>query len=88
MDNTKSTLIVLVTVVISILIVISIFLYQRIFTYRSAFEADKACHYRLGELMDTDKSIDCDHDFETRQWILFENVNANSSFQVLERFYY
>ena len=57
--------------------------------YKSAFEADQECHYELSTY-DTASSniLGCDHDLETKQWILFENQEANNPAKVLKRFRY
>ncbi len=58
--------------------------------YQSAFEADQACHYDLsGLLIDEDGSkYGCDHDLETRQWLLFNKLDKIKSAIVLERYRY
>ena len=56
--------------------------------YRSAFEADQACHY---EKLLLDKNIgvtDCDHDLETRQWLLYQKQSENKPAEVIKRYKY
>ena len=54
--------------------------------YRSAFEADRQCHY----IMKTEysSSFGCDHDLETRQWLLFQDDIENPPAKVIKRFRY
>ncbi len=75
-----------------LLIIISSILLAYIFVfkgYKSAFEADQACH----SLIEKNKInylqyIDCDHDTETRQWILYESGTKNEAAKVIRRFKY
>ena len=56
--------------------------------YRSAFEADQQCHFLLRTNYKNDSSYGCDHDLETRQWILFESEAENEPAHVISRFRY
>ena len=56
--------------------------------FRSAFEADQQCHYDLLHTIDDPTGFGCDHDIETKQWILFEATDSNKPAQVLRRFRY
>ncbi len=56
--------------------------------YKSAFEADQQCHYQKYIANVEATKIDCDHDLETRQWILFEIGENNSPAKVITRFRY
>ena len=57
--------------------------------YSSAFEADQACHSIMYiRSKDSIKESGCDHDLETRQWILFERNDNNQPAQVIQRFRY
>ena len=56
--------------------------------YRSAFEADQACHTEKWIISGEDIGIDCDHDLETKQWILYEVGLNHQSAKVLKRFRY
>lgn len=57
-------------------------------TYRSAFEADQACHFAKWETHKENSAFGCDHDLETRQWILYEEGHNHQPAKVLERFRY
>ncbi len=68
-----------------ILVIYSIYLFTG---YKSAFEADQQCHYLLNTEYSNTSDYGCDHDLETRQWLLFkigENKNPSS---VIKRFRY
>ncbi|AAQ00441.1 MULTISPECIES: hypothetical protein [Prochlorococcus] len=54
--------------------------------YRSAFEADQACHFELSALNSSEAG--CDHDTETRQWILFDSAKSNQPADVMKRYRY
>lgn len=74
---------------ILLLLIISISQIQSIFfKYKSAFEADQACHHEKWELYGEDKSAGCDHDLETRKWILFEEGSNHMPAKVIKRFIY
>ena len=72
-------------------IILSLFLLTIIIfwfsAYNSAFEADRACHNQLSSYTEP-KNLGCDHDTETHQWILYENVEASVNAKVIERFRY
>ena len=55
--------------------------------FRSAFEADQQCHYEMSKDYSGNSSIGCDHDLETRQWLLFQEKNNEPS-MVIKRFRY
>ncbi len=56
--------------------------------YGSAFEADQQCHFDM-KTFDLDISnLGCDHDLETRQWILFNSEVSNKPAEVLKRYKY
>ena len=56
--------------------------------YKSAFEADQQCHYDMRLKADDLEGLGCDHDIETKQWLLFQKgINDNPS-QVIERYRY
>ncbi len=57
-------------------------------SYRSAFEADQACHYEKWVRYAESPEYGCDHDLETKQWILFENGISNNPAKVIKRFRY
>ena len=56
--------------------------------YRSAFEADQACHAILANKDSNKNKVGCDHDLETRQWILYEKSNEAQAAKVISRFKY
>ena len=56
--------------------------------YASAFEADQACHAILSKKNLNTNKIGCDHDLETRQWILFQKQDELKAAIVLQRFKY
>ena len=56
--------------------------------YKSAFEADQACHFEMSNLAYASPELGCDHDLETRQWILFDAKNSQEVAKVLKRFSY
>ena len=58
------------------------------FGYKSAFEADQQCHFEKSRTYSEESSIDCDHDLETRQWILFEDGLGDNPARVIKRFRY
>tara|TARA_Y100001968_G_scaffold197285_1_gene180910 strand:- start:25 stop:264 length:240 start_codon:yes stop_codon:yes gene_type:complete len=56
--------------------------------YKSAFEADQQCHYEM-RLRSTElDGLDCDHDLETNQWLLYQNGLNGQPSKVIERFRY
>ena len=71
----------------TILILVITFIYY-ITGYRSAFEADQQCHYEMRSITSEGQDLGCDHDLETRQWILFQLSNNNEPAIVLKRFRY
>ncbi len=56
--------------------------------YKSAFEADQECHSQILLSYSENSIVDCDHDIETRQWILFEKGVNEEKATVLQRFRY
>ncbi len=56
--------------------------------YQSAFEADQQCHYEMSTLRIDQPNVGCDHDTETRQWLLFDSGNFNQPAEVLKRYKY
>ena len=56
--------------------------------YKSAFEADQQCHFDMKTFNLDISKLGCDHDLETRQWILFQEVTGESIAIVLERYRY
>ncbi len=77
------------TFIVILLLIISCYFGFRFFTgYRSAFEADQACHYELQLKSENVIKYGCDHDLETRQWILFESNSNKLPSIVIKRFHY
>ncbi len=63
--------------------------YLHFFTgYKSAFEADQQCHYELRLKSVELEGLDCDHDLETNQWILYQKGINDNAAQVVERYRY
>ena len=40
--------------------------------YKSAFEADQQCHYEMRLKSAQIEGLECDHDLETNQWLLYK----------------
>lgn len=57
-------------------------------SYRSAFEADQACHADQWQQFQDSLGHDCDHDLETKQWLLFERGTEHQAAKVLKRYRY
>ena len=77
-------------VIIALISLIALFFgYLYFFTgYNSAFEADQQCHYEM-RLQSTElKDLDCDHDLETNQWLLYKKGINDKPAQVVERYRY
>ncbi len=56
--------------------------------YRSAFEADQQCHFDKSSFVFESSKLGCDHDLETRQWILFNSEASNKPAEILKRYRY
>ena len=56
--------------------------------YDSAFEADQSCHSYLSNLPDPSGSLDCDHDTETHQWILYEAKDNSEPAKIIKKYRY
>ncbi len=56
--------------------------------FGSAFEADQSCHYMLSQQYQEPQQYGCDHDLETRQWILYKEGNQKLPSEVIKRFRY
>ncbi len=57
-------------------------------SYRSAFEADQACHAEKWNRYQDAEEVGCDHDLETKQWILYEVAEDHDPAVVIRRFRY
>ena len=56
--------------------------------YKSAFEADQQCHYEMRLKSVELDGLGCDHDLETKQWLLYKNGINDQPSQVVERYRY
>ena len=56
--------------------------------YRSAFEADQQCHYQMRLKTEESDLLGCDHDLETKQWLLYRKGTNNQPSTVIERYRY
>ena len=56
--------------------------------YESAFEADQQCHFEMSTLKVDKPNLGCDHDTETRQWLLFNAERGNQPAEVIKRYKY
>ena len=56
--------------------------------FRSAFEADQECHFILKTEYSKFNDYGCDHDLETRQWLLYRSGLADQPAKVIKRFRY
>ncbi len=77
--------IILSVIILVILGLVGFFIFPR---YGSAFEADQACHSELSINYESKIIFGCDHDLETRQWILFETQLGKEPAKVIRRFRY
>ncbi len=77
-----------ITIIIISLFAIIFGAISYLYGYKSAFEADQQCHYDMRmESIELD-GLGCDHDLETKQWLLFKvGVNDQPS-KVLKRYRY
>ena len=74
-------------VFISLISIIVGFIY--FFTgYKSAFEADQQCHYEMRLKSDETDGLDCDHDLETNQWLLYQTGIHDEPSKVIKRYRY
>ena len=56
--------------------------------YDSAFEADQSCHSEMSKFSSQSQIIDCDHDTETHQWILYETQANSEPAKIIKKFRY
>jgi len=56
--------------------------------FNSAFEADQLCHSTLANFSLNNQTLDCDHDTETHQWILYEKNDDSQPAKIIKRFRY
>ena len=63
--------------------------YFYLFTgYKSAFEADQQCHYEMRLKSVESAGLGCDHDLETKQWLLYQKGLNDQPSKVIERYRY
>ena len=75
-----------ISIVTLILLIIGFFYF---FTgYKSAFEADQQCHYEMRLKSVELDELACDHDIETSQWLLYQNLINDQPAKVIERYRY
>ncbi|WP_269623336.1 hypothetical protein [Prochlorococcus marinus] len=81
-----------ITLILSVLFLLGAILTLEVYRffpdYKSAFEADQQCHYEALSLFEVEGTLECDHDLETRQWILFSAGKNNEKATVFKRFRY
>jgi len=75
----------LISLILSAVIGLSIYFSGH---YRSAFEADQDCHFILSTEYSADSTYGCDHDLETRQWLLYKQGGESEPSKVIQRFIY
>ena len=76
-------------IIIFISLIAIFFGYLYFFTgYQSAFEADQQCHYEMRLKSIELEGLGCDHDLETKQWLLFQKNNNDQPSKVIERYRY
>ncbi len=73
---------------LGLVIAICLGVFNYITGFRSAFEADQACHSELSIKYMNEKNFGCDHDTETKQWILYKKGIDQMPAIVLRRFSY
>ena len=56
--------------------------------YKSAFEADQQCHYEMRLKSVELDELGCDHDLETKQWLLYQKGINDQPSKVIERYRY
>ncbi len=71
----------------SLSILLIFFGYQKFSTFDSAFEADQECHFSI-KSDQLDAHYGCDHDLETRQWLLYKQSEEAGKSLVVKRFRY
>ena len=69
-------------------IILIAFLLYFLTAYDSAFEADQACHAYLSTYENKSGNYGCDHDTETHQWILFNDMNDKEQAEIIKKFRY
>ena len=71
-----------------LLLMLILFLIYFLTGYDSAFEADQSCHSEISKFSGQSESLDCDHDTETHQWILYETQDNSEPAKIIKKFRY
>ena len=77
-----------IAIIITVVTLLFFSLFYFLTGYSSAFEADQQCHFDMRNKYSDITSIGCDHDLETRQWILYEERVASEPAKVMQRYRY
>ena len=56
--------------------------------YDSAFEADQLCHASIKNYDLQFGNYACDHDTETHQWILYDDLDQTKPAKIIKKFRY
>ena len=56
--------------------------------YDSAFEADQVCHSYINNYEPQSGNYGCDHDTETHQWILYDDLDKTKPAKIIKKFRY
>ena len=56
--------------------------------YDSAFEADQLCHASINTYDPQSGHYACDHDTETHQWILYDDLDKTKPAKIIKKFRY
>ena len=72
---------------ITLIVIVGILSYW-LLGFNSAFEADQMCHSTIANFNSNNQNLDCDHDTETHQWILYEKNDDSRPAKVIKRFRY
>jgi len=86
MDSTSK--VSLLAIFLILFVTCSYFIFSNKGKFNSAFEADQACHYEARILTTESQKLSCDHDTETRQWLLYSIDSTNSIANVTNRYRY
>ena len=73
---------------IFLLLILAVFLIYFLTGYDSAFEADQLCHSNLSSYEELSGNYGCDHDTETHQWILYDQIDNKEPAKVIKKFRY
>jgi len=73
--------------VISSIIIVGLLIYF-LTGYDSAFEADQLCHSYINTYETQSVNYACDHDTETHQWILYDDIDKTKPAKIIKKFRY